>query len=42
LVDTALDAVKTAGLIDDPSTIRNEIQVEVSNFNIVREYSVMP
>ena len=34
LVDTALDAVKTAGLADDPSNIRNEIQ-------IVREYSVM-
>ena len=35
LVDAALDAVQTAGLAVESSTIRNEIQ-------IVREYNVMP
>jgi cytidylate kinase len=35
LVDTAMDAVKTAGLTAESSTLHNEIQ-------IVREYSVMP
>jgi len=35
LVDASVNAVKTAGLTEDPSAVRSEIQV-------VREYSVMP